>query len=111
MKRLVESLMLVFMLMMVMCGCGMENDQGSDPTIKECVGNEIFDNMTFACIAKPKTDNGYYVYVHKETRIIYLVYQNPNLDEPQSPEDCYGYYRVYPLFNIDGTPILYEGDL
>ena len=105
MKKKLISLLLVLVPMLVLCGC--ERNQTTQLQQEEYLSIEILDGITLVCIAKPKSQDGYYVYVHEETRVVYLVYKYNQLGTSSS----YGYFGITPLLNADGSPMLYEGEL
>ena len=104
-KKLISLLLVLVMPMLVLCGCG--RNQTTQLQQEEYLITEILDGITLVCIAKPKSQDGYRVYVHKETRVMYLVYAYSQYGKNSS----YGHYGITPLLNADGSPMLYEGEL
>ena len=109
-KKIIFILLLLIMPVMLLCGCAEDNGT-TQLEQEEYLNNEIIEGITFVCVAKPKSNNGYFVYVHKETRVIYLVYKNDNRNNSETIKNAYGYYGMTPLLNADGTPMLWEGEL
>jgi hypothetical protein len=99
------------MPVMVLAGCCAEDNKTTQLEEEEYINTEILDGITFVCVAKPKIEKGYYVYVHKETKVIYLVFKHNHNNGHQSSRYSYGYYGITPLLNADGTPMLWEGEL
>lgn len=98
--------MVLVMPMLVLCGCGKSNDT-QELSSDNYAYTEVIDGVTLVCIAKPESQDGYRVYVHKETRVMYLVYAYSQYGQTSS----YGHYGITPLLNADGSPMLYEGEL
>lgn len=109
-KKILFILLLLIMPVMLLCGCSEDNNT-TQLEKEEYLNNEIIDGITFICVAKPKSDDGYFVYVHKETKVIYLVYKNDHREGSMSSRYAYGYYGMTVMLNADGTPMLWEGEL
>ena len=110
-KKILMLLLVLIMPIIVLTGCGAEDNKTIQLEQEEYSNYEILDGITFVCVAKPKSEKGYSVYVHKETKVIYLVYENNHLSGAASTKYAYGYFGITPLLNADGTPMLWEGEL
>lgn len=99
-KKIISLLLLLVIPTALLCGC----DTAKEEQEKGLTENDI----NFICVVKPKNENGYYIYVHKETKVMYLVYK---YKQSVNRWDNVYAYGITVMLNADGTPLLWDGEL
>ena len=88
-KKILCLLLLLIMPIFMLCGC-------SD-TIDSAIGTEY--TIGDVCLVKVEESDCFCIFVHKETRVMYLA----NTEQYR--------YGLTVMLNADGTPMIWEGKL
>lgn len=88
MKKILIILLLFLISVFSLVGCGEKNEKGQSVY-------RVCDNVTFVEVAR--TDY-YNIWVHKETRVMYIRYFNRNQA------------GISVMLDQDGKPLLWQGD-
>lgn len=97
MKKFLILLLIMIISIFTLTGCD------SEPDDKTGSGKEynICDKVNFIEVSNNKGRDDFKVFVHKETKIMYIMYCNAN----------YGGYCLSVLVDTDGKPLIWEGNL
>ena len=90
MKKFLILLLIMIIFIFTLAGC--------DSYKKEY---NACDKVNFIEVSNNKGRDDFKVFVHKETKIMYIMYCNGN----------YGGYCLSVLVDIDGKPLIWEGNL
>jgi hypothetical protein len=96
MKKFLILLLVIIISIFTLTGC----DSGPDG--KTDSGKDVYyviDGVTFVRLVASKWTNNFDVWVHKETRVMYIMFCTS------------GSYSMSALLNADGSPMIWEGDL
>ena len=93
MKKFSILLLIMIISIFTLTGCG-----GPDGKTESGKEYNVCDKVNFIEISNNKGRNDFKVFVHKETKIMYIMY-------------CYGGFCLSVLVDIDGKPLIWEGDL
>jgi hypothetical protein len=94
MKKFLILLLIITISIFTLTGC-VSSKMKSEKEYNIC------DKVNFIEISNNDGRDGFKVYVHKETKIMYIMYCNAN----------YGGYCLSVLVDIDGKPLIWEGNL
>ena len=99
MKKFLILLLIMIISIFTLTGCD------SGPDAKTESGKDIYyvtDEITFVRVVDSKWMDDFDIWVHKETKIMYIMYCTSG--------DRSG-YTMSVLLNADGSPMLWEGSL
>lgn len=97
MKKFLILLLIMIISIFILTGCD------SGPDAKTESGKDIYyvmDKVTFVRVVDSKWTNNFHVWVHKETKVMYIMFCTSSQD-----------YNMSVLLNADGSPMIWEGDL
>lgn len=98
MKKILILLLIMIISIFTLTGCG-------GPDGKTASGKDIYyvmDGITFVRVIKPEYMNDFDVWVHKETKVMYIMFCSSEGE---------GGHTMSALLNADGSPMLWEGNL
>lgn len=97
MKKFLILLLIIIISIFTLTGCS------GGPDSKTESGKDVYyvmDGITFVRVVNSKWIGDFHIWVHKETRVMYIMYLVGQ-----------GGRTLSPLLNADGSPMIWEGNL